>query len=115
MAQVIDIFHTESGTDRALREAEMRAENWFDPALVAAFMSAQTDPDFWSMLKSPDLEARVFSMKPALQSGPVDEDYLDDIAAAFSDVVDAKSPFTADHSNRVTLYTDMIGIGRAHV
>ena len=47
-------------------------------------------------------------MKPALQSEQVDEDYLDDIAAAFSDVVDAKSPFTADHSNRVTLYTDMI-------
>jgi len=33
-------------------------------------------------------------------------------------VVDAKSPYTADHSNRVTFYTDMIaeemGLGSAH-
>jgi len=70
------------------------------------------------MLTSPDIESCVFAMKPALQSEPVDEDYLDDIATAFSDVVDAKSPFTADHSNRVTLYTDMIaeemGLSPAH-
>ena len=45
----------------------------------------------------------------------MDEGWLDDIAAAFADVVDAKSPYTADHSRRVTLYTDMIAeqLGRA--
>ena len=31
----------------------------------------------------------------------VDEDYLDAIAAAFGQVIDAKSPFTAGHSTRV--------------
>jgi putative nucleotidyltransferase with HDIG domain len=31
----------------------------------------------------------------------VDEDYLDDVAAAFGRVVDAKSPFTGGHSERV--------------
>ncbi|MBU4531477.1 MAG: HD domain-containing protein [Hoeflea sp.] len=108
MAQVIDVFHTENGASAALSEIKARSGAWFDPALVAAFVTAQADPEFWAMLTSPELEARVFSMKPALQSEPVNEDYLDDIAAAFSDVVDAKSPFTADHSNRVTLYTDMI-------
>lgn len=108
LAQVIDIFHTENGVDAALREANARAGDWFDPALVEAFLAAQADPEFWSTLGAPDLEARVFAMQPALQSEPVDEDYLDDIAAAFAEVVDAKSPFTADHSNRVTLYTDMI-------
>jgi putative nucleotidyltransferase with HDIG domain len=118
LAQVIDIFHTESGVAAALREAEARAGDWFDPALVAAFMRAQANPDFWAALTAPDLEARVFAMQPALQSEPVDEDYLDDIAEAFAEVVDAKSPFTADHSNRVTLYTDMIaeelGLDEAH-
>ena len=38
----------------------------------------------------------------------VDEDYLDDIAQAFAQVIDAKSPYTAGHSERVTLFTDMI-------
>ena len=48
----------------------------------------------------------------------LDEDYLDDIASAFADVIDAKSPFTAGHSARVTLFADMIGeemgLGDAH-
>jgi putative nucleotidyltransferase with HDIG domain len=108
LAQIIDVFHAESGPEAALAEAIARSGVWFDPDLVKAFVTAQQAPDFWSTLASPDLEATVFAMTPALQSAPVDEDYLDDIAAAFADVVDAKSPFTADHSNRVTLYTDMI-------
>jgi len=108
LAQVIDIFHTENGVAAALSQARARAGDWFDPALVQAFLTAQADPEFWAALGAPDLESRVFSMQPALASEPVDEDYLDDIAAAFAEVVDAKSPFTADHSNRVTLYTDMI-------
>jgi putative nucleotidyltransferase with HDIG domain len=118
LAQVIDIFHTENGVAAALREAEARAGDWFDPALVEAFLRAQSDPEFWPALVAPDIEARVFAMQPGLTSEVVDEDYLDDVAAAFSDVVDAKSPFTADHSNRVTLYTDMIaeelGLDAAH-
>lgn len=118
LAQVADVFHTESGPAAALGEIRARSGNWFDPALVEAFAAAEADPGFWSALGSDDLESRVFAMKPALGAEPVDEDYLDDIAAAFSDVIDAKSPFTADHSSRVTLYTDMIaeemGLGPAH-
>jgi len=39
---------------------------------------------------------------------PLDDDYLDDIAAAFGQIVDAKSPYTSGHSSRVALYTDLI-------
>src|SRR6202044_3859745 len=35
-------------------------------------------------------------------------EYLDDIAAAFAQVVDSKSPYTSGHSERVTLFTDLI-------
>jgi HD-GYP domain-containing protein (c-di-GMP phosphodiesterase class II) len=38
----------------------------------------------------------------------VDEDYLDDIAKGFAKAVDAKSPFTAGHSERVALFSDLI-------
>ena len=38
----------------------------------------------------------------------VDEDYLDDIAEGFAQVIDAKSPFTSGHSKRVALVTDLI-------
>ena len=38
----------------------------------------------------------------------VDESYLDDIAAAFAQVIDSKSPYTSGHSERVTLFADLI-------
>ena len=118
LAQVIDVFHAGQGPEAALAEVRARAGGWFDPRLVEAFESLQQEPGFWEMLSRDDLGATVFSMLPARLASPVDEDYLDDIAQAFSDVVDAKSPYTADHSNRVTLYTDMIaeemGLDEAH-
>jgi putative nucleotidyltransferase with HDIG domain len=47
----------------------------------------------------------------------VDEDYLDDIAEAFGAVIDAKSPYTAGHSERVGHYADRVaerlGMSRA--
>ena len=37
MAQVIDVFHVANGPEAALREARNRSGTWFDPHLVAAF------------------------------------------------------------------------------
>lgn len=108
MSQVIDVFATDQGQQAAVTEVKSRSGKWFNPELVDAFMAAQSERSFWAVLNRADLERRVFAMTPALQSQPVDEDYLDEIAEAFSDVVDAKSTFTADHSNRVTLYSDII-------
>ncbi|MEO9460810.1 MAG: HD domain-containing phosphohydrolase [Lentilitoribacter sp.] len=108
LAQVVDVFHSEHGIQAAIEEVKSRSGTWFDPNLVSAFLKVQEQSHFWQMLKQDNLEGEVFSMKPAFLAKPVNEDYLDDIAKAFADVVDAKSPFTADHSNRVTFYTDMI-------
>lgn len=109
LAQVIDVFHTEGGPAAAMREARSRAGAWFDPRLVAALEAVAADPGFWSTLGAADLDARVFALEPAGHAVPLDDDYLDDIAAAFGQVVDAKSPYTSGHSTRVALYTDMIG------
>lgn len=108
LAQVVDVFGLGAGRDAAVQEVRSRAGTWFEPGLVDAFLRLAHDPGFWADLTDPDIQTHVLAMEPALVSAPVDQDYLDDIAAAFSDVVDAKSPFTADHSNRVTLYSDMI-------
>jgi HD-GYP domain-containing protein (c-di-GMP phosphodiesterase class II) len=59
----------------------------------------------------------VFAEEPAQFALTVDDDYLDEITAAFGEVVDSKSPYTAGHSGRVALYTGLIaeelGIGSA--
>nr|WP_159627568.1 HD-GYP domain-containing protein [Massilia puerhi] len=109
LAQVIDVFHTAEGRAAALREASARAGAWFDPRLVAAFEAVARDDAFWHTLASPGIDRAVLALEPAGHEVALDEDYLDDIAAAFGQVVDAKSPYTSGHSGRVALYTDMIG------
>ncbi|WP_323003534.1 HD-GYP domain-containing protein [Denitromonas sp.] len=108
LAQVVDVFHTADGAAAALAEADSRAGSWFDPSLVAALRRVAADPAFWSMLGDPQLDAAVFALEPGRAEVALDDDYLDEIAAAFGQVVDAKSPYTSGHSARVALYTDMI-------
>ncbi len=108
LAQVVDVFNTSDGPKAALREAKNRSGSWFDPQLVAALEDFGLDDPLWDMLRSPDLAQVVFAEEPAQFSIVVDEEYLDEIAAAFGEVVDSKSPYTAGHSTRVALYTDLI-------
>ena len=108
LSQVADVFHTGAGPASALAEVRARAGTWFDPALAAAFVRTAAAPGFWETLAAPDLGERIFALEPVHDVQPVDADHLDDIAAAFARVVDSKSPYTAGHSSRVALFTDMI-------
>lgn len=107
-AQIADVFFASAGHERALNELRARSGKWFDPAVVAAFERAARMPDFWTMLDSPELPFAVAGLLPGDVRHTIDDDYLDDVAAAFAKVVDAKSPFTSGHSERVALFTDMI-------
>lgn len=108
LAQVIDVFHTAAGAEAALAEARARSGSWFDPGLVAAFERVAAGGGFWEMLASEEIEDAVFAMEPAQEAIAVDEDYLDDIARAFAQIIDSKSPFTSGHSERVAVYADMV-------
>lgn len=108
LAQVIDVFRTGAGPEAVQVEVRKRAGTWFDPQLVQAFEAVAQRTGFWSTLESPRLDELVFQLEPAQDSVTLDDDYLDDIAAAFGQIVDAKSPFTSGHSTRVALYTDLI-------
>ncbi len=108
LAQVIDVFHTADGAQAALDEVRTRSAQWFDPDHVLAFERVAQSSTFWPALSAADIAGQVLMLEPASHEVPVDEDYLDDIAAAFGQVVDSKSPYTSGHSARVALYTDMI-------
>lgn len=108
LAQVVDVFHFNDGPDAALAEARSRAGDWFDPELVDALHAIAESPDFWRMLASDDVERAVQALEPGGHGIELDDDYLDAIADAYGQVVDAKSPFTAGHSQRVRHYTDLV-------
>lgn len=108
LAQVADVFATEHGREAAIAEIGARSGIWFDRELVEAFLAVQQDEAFWRAMRDEGLAERIYAMDPAHRQVTADEDYLDDVASAFADVVDAKSPFTANHSSRVMFYADMI-------
>lgn len=108
LSQVVDVFQIANGPEAAQREVLHRTGTWFDPKVTWAFERAAAKPEFWTMLRSDDLQSAIFELEPAQQRAFVDDDYLDDIAAAFAQVIDSKSPYTSGHSERVTLFADLI-------
>ena len=108
LAQVVDVFHSTGGSDAALVEVAKRAGTWFDPELVEAITRVGRDSTFWAVLASPGLDQAVQALEPGAHVVPLDEAFLDDIAEAFGQVVDAKSPYTSGHSTRVAAYTERI-------
>ena len=110
LAQVVDVFHTTGGPEAAMFEVDQRGGTWFDPALVRALGSVGQDSTFWGMLADPGLDQAVQALEPGAHAVPLDEAYLDDIAEAFGQVVDAKSPYTSGHSARVATYTTRIAV-----
>jgi HD-GYP domain-containing protein (c-di-GMP phosphodiesterase class II) len=93
--------------DAAWRVARRRRGGWLDPALVDALGKLVPDTDFWASLDAGGIDA----WEPEDRSVIADEDRLDRIAGAFAAVVDAKSPWTYRHSDRVCLI--VIGLASA--
>src|SRR5947208_10713038 len=59
------------------------------------------DADFWSRLLEEDILLELSRWEPEDAVMLADEACLDRVAEAFADVVDAKSPWTYQHSTRV--------------
>lgn len=101
LAQVADVFYMTGGPALAVAEVTARSGTWLDPALVNQFLQLTKAREFWATLGQREIEARLLGCEAAQTVVAVDEDYLEDITLAFGEVIDAKSPFTAGHSDRV--------------
>ena len=109
IAQTVEVFWGAEGpaaTETMLRE---RRGRWFDPALTDRVLSWMRDAQFWTSVVSPEVESQVLSLVPTEWVRDVDEQGLDEIAQAFADIIDAKSPFTFRHSSGVSMYAVAIG------
>ncbi len=105
VAQHLDVFASERGTETAIQVLRERGGRWFDPQLVRIAESLhQQDTLWWDALSiTPESETRAAVLDIAPDS--VDDlktDDIDLICEAFADVVDAKSSFTYRHSIGVT-------------
>lgn len=106
IAQVADVYFMIKGSDAARAEIARRCGSWIDPTLGKAFLALSAYQQFWRTLASNEIRAYTIALEPLSQYVQIDEHYLDDIAAAFGLVVDAKSPFTKGRSQRMAFYCD---------
>ena len=109
LAQVAEIFFETGGPAAALDTVAKRSGRWFDPELVKVFTRIAARPGFWHTLRTDDLIPIVTSLAPAPSSITADADTLERIALAFAWVIDAKSPYTYEHSEGVSAVAGRIG------
>jgi HD-GYP domain-containing protein (c-di-GMP phosphodiesterase class II) len=108
LAQTAEVYWQDGGgAAGAVAVARERRGTWFDPALVDALAAFAGDRAFWATLERP----RVGTLEPADRLLLADDDGLDRIAHAFAGIVDAKTPFTARHSEGVAEIA--VGLGAA--
>jgi HD-GYP domain-containing protein (c-di-GMP phosphodiesterase class II) len=107
-AQILDVYQTHEGREAAMAEIGQRRGQWLDPAVCDALLAVAAEPAFWEDLADETLEKKVLAAEPGQKLILADEDYLDDIVEGFASVIDAKSPYTAGHSDRVAEFTVLI-------
>jgi putative nucleotidyltransferase with HDIG domain len=110
LSQTVEVFFTTYGLEAAIDVAQQRRGQWFDPQLVDALIGLKGETAFWSRLAGDDLLDQLSHWEPDDAVMLADEACLDRVAEAFAMVVDAKSPWTYQHSTRVAEIA--VGIAR---
>lgn len=109
LAQTVEVFLSAFGVEAAVAVAMERRGRWFDPDLADAFLGLEGDDAFWSTVLGRSPERHLAAHEPEDQALLADDERLDAIARAFARVIDAKSPFTYLHSERVAELALTIG------
>jgi putative nucleotidyltransferase with HDIG domain len=101
VAQHLDIFSANGGTQSAIDALQERSGTWFDPHFVRIALSLHRRGKLWANCSPDDPQEDTRQAVLDLDAGTqhkLEPGQIDQICEAFADVVDAKSPFTFRHS-----------------
>ncbi len=101
LAQTLEVFLVHRGEEAAIEIARKRSGRWFDPDLVRAAASLAKRGLLWEGLDHERAIDSTLAMEPEERRMLATEDTIENICQAFAEIVDAKSPFTYQHSNGV--------------
>ena len=110
LAQTLEVFAKTFGLGSAYEMLRTRQGRWFDPALVQVAHSLRQDDVFWHSVRETPHET-LLELDIEAATTPATEERLDALCEAFSEIVDAKSHFTGEHSSRVCEITMEIADG----
>ena len=104
IAQVLEIFWQQRGVEAARAVIRQRRRRWFSPDLSRLALALLDDGAFWRALGDVASIDLLHDVAPAPAMLQATDAHLDRIVDAFAGVIDAKSPYTHDHSRRVADY-----------
>jgi putative nucleotidyltransferase with HDIG domain len=111
LAQSVEVFHAVAGLTAAATMSRQRSGRWFDPSAVTALEPLLADRGFWWQLGAPpaELERQVAEHEPPDLVRVATGVEIDRLVAAFASIIDAKSPYTFHHSERVAELSVRLG------
>lgn len=103
LAQSAEVFHALGGRTAVETMSRRRSGRWFDPRVVAALEVLLADRAFWREITAApaELERRVAAHEPPDLVRVATPAEIDRLVGAFAGIIDAKSPYTFHHSERV--------------
>ena len=101
LAQTLEVFLASQGGDAAHDVVSGRAKTWFDPDLIKAVHSLARRQVLWPDVLSERAFALGLQVEPQPKMMKRGDATLDAICVAFANIIDAKSPFTVNHSSGV--------------
>ncbi|MGB3681631.1 MAG: HD domain-containing phosphohydrolase [Rubrobacteraceae bacterium] len=108
LAQTAEVFYTSYGPERTVEVVKERRRTWFDPGLADIFLAEAREGSMWEGLSRPELPQEISQLEPENQTLTATTERLDLTARAFARIIDAKSPFTYEHSERVAETASMV-------
>ena len=97
ISQTMEVFAAEDGPEAAVQVARERSGSWFDPELVKVVRALRNDHLLWARATADDPRPYVLRMEPGAAL-PATPERIDSLCQAFAQVIDAKSPYTFNHS-----------------
>ena len=97
ISQTLEVFAAEDGPDAAVKVVMDRGGTWFDPELVKVVKALRKDRLLWARATADDPRPYVLRMEPGAAL-PATPERIDSLCRAFAQVIDAKSPYTFNHS-----------------
>lgn len=101
LAQTAEVFYTSYGPERTTEVVRERRGTWFDPDLADIFLAEAREGSMWEGLSREELPKEISQLEPEGRALTATPERLDLTARAFAKIIDAKSPFTYEHSERV--------------
>lgn len=107
VSQTMEVFATRSGPEAAVDAVVERRGRWFDPEIVSAVQSLSDNRGLWAQFGAANFREYVLALEPGIAL-PATAQRIDDICEAFAQVIDAKSPYTFQHSSGVAAASAVI-------